>query len=515
MLSERVRSARPAKQEPPGHAARAYRDGPRRGASARRAADRVTHPGGSRPLDVAVRRAAADDRCVEHAERTAADARRASASRLLVAPHRSPAWRCSPPASARARPATCWDRLYDVVLYNAAYLPAAATSAWLAARRVRAERAGLARARASRCCSARSATSLRTLVAPGSAATGRIPLGRRRALRWPPTCRSTWRWSALIRARVPRFHPSMWLDGIIGALGRRRRRRRLPARARTSTPTDGGAGRRRRPAWPARSTDVAAARPARRRRRDPRACASTAPCSLLAAALSLHPRRRRRPVRPARSQGTLRRRRPARPHLAGRHRAWPRWPRTGAAAARRRSTATAGSRIGWRLLALPLACNVASLVVLGARLGRRAARPPPPGWPSAACWPRCARTARHLPRGPRPSTRSSEQARTDELTGLPNRRALLEQAAARRSPTATARRPAALLLLDLDGFKEVNDSLGPPRRRPPAAPGRPAAAAARCAPATSSPGSAATSSPSCCPTPGSTRRRRSPSGCAS
>jgi diguanylate cyclase len=51
------------------------------------------------------------------------------------------------------------------------------------------------------------------------------------------------------------------------------------------------------------------------------------------------------------------------------------------------------------------------------------------------------------------------QARTDDLTGLPNRRQLLEQARTVLA-SASARRPAALLLLDLDGFKEVNDSLG-------------------------------------------------------
>ncbi|MGY1840247.1 MULTISPECIES: putative bifunctional diguanylate cyclase/phosphodiesterase [unclassified Modestobacter] len=50
-------------------------------------------------------------------------------------------------------------------------------------------------------------------------------------------------------------------------------------------------------------------------------------------------------------------------------------------------------------------------------------------------------------------------ASTDELTGLANRRALMVDGA-RLVAEASARHPLALLLLDLDGFKEVNDTLG-------------------------------------------------------
>jgi diguanylate cyclase (GGDEF)-like protein len=115
------------------------------------------------------------------------------------------------------------------------------------------------------------------------------------------------------------------------------------------------------------------------------------------------------------------------------------------------------SRVGWRVLAVPLACNIASLVVLGLDAGERFN--PAAAWLAVGCvlaaLARVAITFREV----RAFNEVREQARTDELTGLPNRRALFEQVNAVLA-TASSRRPAALLLLDLDGFKEVNDSLG-------------------------------------------------------
>jgi diguanylate cyclase (GGDEF)-like protein/PAS domain S-box-containing protein len=52
------------------------------------------------------------------------------------------------------------------------------------------------------------------------------------------------------------------------------------------------------------------------------------------------------------------------------------------------------------------------------------------------------------------------QANHDELTGLPNRRLLVEHARRLLSVAMRQKRLAALMVLDLDGFKEVNDLFG-------------------------------------------------------
>jgi diguanylate cyclase (GGDEF)-like protein len=58
------------------------------------------------------------------------------------------------------------------------------------------------------------------------------------------------------------------------------------------------------------------------------------------------------------------------------------------------------------------------------------------------------------------TARVRHQAHHDPLTGLPNRTQLLEHAAALLADPARRGRPVAVLLVDLDRFKDVNDVLG-------------------------------------------------------
>jgi diguanylate cyclase (GGDEF)-like protein len=51
-------------------------------------------------------------------------------------------------------------------------------------------------------------------------------------------------------------------------------------------------------------------------------------------------------------------------------------------------------------------------------------------------------------------------ATTDSLTGLANRRAFFERAEAARLLSLRLRKPIALMMLDLDHFKQINDRFG-------------------------------------------------------
>ena len=305
----------------------------------------------------------------------------------------------------------------------------------------------------------------------------------------------------LIRARVARFHPSMWLDGVIGALGTIGGRRRVPARALPLRPAPA-------PALPVvelvmPTTDVlllallvAVGSILGARLDRTLLLVAAAMCCVLVGDVVLFART---------VAGTYADGGPLElTWLAGiclaalaAHGARP------PAAPR---NATARSRVGWRLLALPLACNVASLVVLAVGWGDD--MPVVAAWLAIGCvLAAIARTAVTF-REVRSFNEIRQQARTDELSGLPNRRALLDErpadarrtrrppgrprcscwtwTASRRSTTAWATTPATSCCA----------RSGPRLRGGPAA-RRPAR-----------PGWAATSSPSCCPTSASTRRRR-------
>ncbi len=382
-----------------------------------------------------------------------ANERSGAARRLLTRralPHASAALVLAYAVSLLVRPAgEEWDRLLDVGLRNTPWIPAIIAT-WIAVRRAPGERLAWCALTASLAFNS-AANVIRPFVAGAGTdyssallAVDLLSLGAYLTL-WVTLVE-------LVRSRVPRFHPSMWLDGLIGACGASA----LGLAFLLGPYLVADAGREPLPllqlALPV--TDVllvtllVAVGSILGLRLDRTAilltlalgCVFVGDLVLFTGTVA----------------GSYTRGGPA--ELT--------WlvgvvlvtvAASTAGSASRSAEPVEGSRLGWRLLSLPLACTMSSVGLL--IFGWHEPLPMSAGWLAAACiliaLTRMAVTFREV----RAFNEVRTQSRTDELTGLPNRRQLLEDAA-RVLADASAKNPLALLLLDLDGFKEVNDSLG-------------------------------------------------------
>ena len=151
---------------------------------------------------------------------------------------------------------------------------------------------------------------------------------------------------------------------------------------------------------------------------------------------------------------------------------------------RRASGGAAARRTGLRFISVPLGFGVVGLGAARLRLPARTSTRSPSALAAAR---RCVAVMARLMLTFRDNVAmlraSRDEALTDALTGLGNRRALARDARRRCCPRPTTRRPLVLVLFDLDGFKHYNDTFGHPAGdallvRLGAQPGRPTCAAA-------------------------------------
>ena len=224
MLVEGLGSARPEKQEPPGHdadlTASPWRPArPRRTGRTGTRSDATSLVQGQAGRDSESSRGAHLPKTVACHPNQRAQERRSDVVTGAGDPHRRDRWPSSRPAWVGGRRDWPGTASTTSSCSTSRYLPAAA-ACWRAAARVRAERTAW-RVLAIALLVSASCNASRTLLAGVTGVTGDgssvSPVIDALSLVAYVLLYVTM--VGLIRARVARFHPSMWLDGLIGALG--------------------------------------------------------------------------------------------------------------------------------------------------------------------------------------------------------------------------------------------------------------------------------------------------------